>query len=294
MKKTILFLSLVILSFLIIIILPFSCNKKENVIQKPINEIKNFNYVAYPSNPYDSVGLIHNLCLEQERILKTLHPDITIHQLYDSLDLYIAENFSHNYTPVSYSQFTDSFNVQLNDNSGTPYSDPYQVVLAWYDRGLLTENEKDYIETGLDIVQLDSTIEYTNSMVNDLEDQVIADNLLSAAEKKLILCYLATLRYSYEYWYTNQEDEWAKNSPNTIFQFTGKCKAGCKWCVAGMDALGILCVGSLTGYNGNAMLVGGAIISIWSRCCGFCGRCDNWNCDVNYAKKNKKVISIKI
>lgn len=280
MKK--LLLTLILFSFFV------SCKKTDSSSQTQKKQLLSSNYIAYPTNPYDSVGLIHNLCLEQERLLKGLYPNITMHEFYDSLDVWMSDNFNHNYeVHISYETFIDSFHSFFEESSGQYYTDLDAIIAAWYDREILTFEEQNYIVSGLDIVKMDSTVEFTNTGINALETEVIGNNSLSAIEKRMILSYFATLRYSYEYWYNNQEDEWAYFQPQKdIFSLTGKCKAGCKWCVAGADALGIVIGGVLTEYNGNAMILGGAIASVWARCCGLCGRCDNFNCTKNSRKFN--------
>lgn len=280
---------------LCLIIIHFSCRKdnksSQNIIDKiPLTE----NYISYPSNQYDSVGLIHNLCLEQIRILKNQYSGITIHELYDSLEIWMNENFSHNYeAKISYQTFIDSFQSFSQESPGNYFNNSEDLINAWFNRGIINLKLKNYLLSGAEIINFDSTVEFTNQSINALEDEVIDSDSLIESEKKIILSCLSTFRYSYEYWHTNQEDEWSfKMHESEIFKFTGKCKGWCKLCVAGYDVAGIVIGGMLTGYSGNAMILGGAIESVYARCC-ICGNCNNFNC-INYKRKNINYKYIRI
>lgn len=277
------FKALAFMSFSVLTLVSLSCQKKTSHSEPPISTYLNHPSISVfsnPSNPFDSVGIYHNVFLQQIEILRSLNESMESETLYDSLMNFQMNYFSHLPNQLSWEDAREHFLLTFRDGNEVFYTDMETMMYSWHDRGFLTANELDYLNQAFNLDIEISQDELVSSLL-DLEAEISANSGLLQSEKNKLLIAMSTLRHSSNYWETN-DDFWTVNykASNNLFQFAS-CNRSCRWCVAGADLFGI--VAGFIGSGGipYAGVAVGAFASAWARCCGVCSTCPRWDCRIN-------------
>ena len=229
-----------------------------------------------PSNNFDSVGYYHNIFIQQLRGIQNNNPNIENNILYDSLLLFQQNYYPHLPTQLDWSTAKEQFLLKFRDENQQFYTNVDTLINSWLERGFLTQNEFNYLNEALNLV--DASHEESLQDLLVLEEEIVSNAALSLTERDKLLIIFSTLRYSIDYW-ENNDQYWASNNERkSTFQFAS-CNRRCKWCVAAADALGIV-VGTAKGPLGSVLV--GAWASGFARCCGICSTCSNANCQVKF------------
>lgn len=236
-----------------------------------------------PSNNFDSVGYYHNIFVQQIRDIQNNNPNIENNILYDSLLLFQQNYYPHLPNQLDWVTAREQFLLKFRDENYQFYTNVETLINYWLERGFLTENEFNYFNIALNLVD-DSHQQYLQDLLL-LEDEIISDAALSISERDKLLLIFATLRYSIDYW-ENNDQYWAfNNGENYTFQFAS-CNRRCRLCVASADVLGVIIIPSPEPL---ARVAFGAWASAFARCCGICSTCRNANCGVQFKEKNSKL-----
>lgn len=127
------------------------------------------------------------------------------------------------------------------------------VADLYYDRGLISKDVRNNINTIMSIIKSSASYETVNNNLKKFESTIIKSSSISESDKLLILGSAATARHSSEYWnraLTNESNEWYKlvqdNSIGGGGSSGGPAERKINWGAVGCDLGGFL-IGTLVG-----------------------------------------------
>lgn len=180
----------------------FSCKKNDNYFPIP-NDIKNHtkqvlrisytvDSAANPNNPFDSIGYLHNIIMQDTRNTWIDSPGSASNNFNAVIDFFVENNLT---TSITFSEVMLMDSLITNDTSKNKLiflnslnaSSTFKTILG--NIFILTNSAYNF----------DSFEDFKMDMIV-IENEIISNNTLSEAEKNSLLSSASVARHSVLYW----------------------------------------------------------------------------------------------
>lgn len=242
------------------LLLMYSCD--EDPIESSINNGRNITTSTTFTNPYDSVGIVHNLIMQevitlQGNLYEVCDSSSFSEELIDVISESIC-NVGWNTPSSNCEAYYDTNIVNMNN-----FQDNYTDLDDLMD-DFISTSAKNKANELLDIILDDLTLNEIKDDIEIWEEEVNNTTTFTTTENQILLATSSVARHSLTYWHS------VSNNPNHAWRYDMSCSGSSmkignrylvseEWQTIGYaDATGALKGGLYAAFTGGGILAGAA------------------------------------